>query len=215
MLEKCGLKTMNTITKKNPYLSSRVKPTSTNCSPIAITLLILASGTGGVMTAQSAMALDRWVYNPRIHVEPSSAKQVEMRSPADFVKNIRDVLGINMSDLASLLGVTRPTAYSWLQGQEPKPEAVIHIQRLSRMADEIKEANVIRLDKLVHRPILKGLSLLDIVKTDGDIVKALATLKAVANKEERTRREPKGSGKNLRSLDDVLGESSVATYERS
>lgn len=210
---------MNTIIKSNPYLSSRVKHTSTYNYPIAIKLgiplLILTAGTGGVMTAHSAAALDRWVYYPRIHVEPSSAKQVDTRSPADHVANIRDVLGINMSDLASLLGVTRPTAYSWLQGQEPKPEAVMHIQSLSRMADEIKKANITRLDKLVHRPILEGRSLLDILKTDEDPVAVLATLKTLADKEERTRREQKGSGKNLRSLDDVLSESPMVTFERS
>jgi transcriptional regulator with XRE-family HTH domain len=120
-----------------------------------------------------------------------------------------------MSDLASVLGVTRPTVYAWLAGQEPKGEAVIRIQQLSCAADKFNQANIIRLDKLVHRPILNGRSLLDMLKADEDPVEALATLKVIADKEAQTRREPKGAGKHLRSLDDVLGESSVAIYERS
>lgn len=154
-------------------------------------------------------------YDPCVHVEPSRVRQSDMRSPADHVANIRDVLSISMSDLASVLGVTRPTAYAWLEGQEPETEAVMHIQRLSGVADEINLANIIRLDKLVHRPILNGRSLLDILKTDEDPVGDLATLKEIADKEAQTRRESKGGGKHLRSLDDALGEFSVAIDERS
>ncbi|WP_237269884.1 hypothetical protein [Synechocystis sp. CACIAM 05] len=202
----------------NPY-SSPIKPKNTYSSHAAIKLvaplLVLTAGTGGIMTAHSTAELSRWVYDPRIHVEPSRAKEVDVRSPAEHVANIRDVFAINMSDLASVLGVTRPTVYAWLAGQEPKGEAVIRIQQLSCAADKFNQANIIRLDKLVHRPILNGRSLLDILKTDEDPIAALATLKAIADKEAQTRREPKGAGKHLRSLDDVLGESSVAIDERS
>ena len=202
----------------NPY-SSSIKPKNTYSSHAAIKLvaplLVLTAGTGGIVTAHSTAELSRWVYEPRIHVEPSRVKQVDARSPAEHVANIRDVFAVNMSDLASVLEVTRRTVYAWLAGQEPKGEAVIRIQQLSHAADKFNQANIIRLDKLVHRPILNGRSLLDILKTDEDPVAALGTLKVIADKEAQTRREPKGAGKHLRSLDDVLGESSVAIDERS
>ena len=206
---------MNAIS--TPYSQASLHRIDTFSPHIAlgVHLLIWTAGTGGIMTAHStAEVLNRFHY-PRIHVEPSRAKQIDTRSPAEHVANIRDVFAINMSDLASVLGVTRPTVYAWLAGQEPKGEAVIRIQKLSRVADQFNRANIIRLDKLVHRPILNGRSLLDILKTDEDPVADLATLKAIADKEAQTRREPKGSGKNLRSLDDVLSESSIAVYERS
>jgi DNA-binding transcriptional regulator YiaG len=217
---------MNTIPK--PYSQSYFNRINTDTlhAPIAlgVQLLIWTAGTGGIMTAHSTVELLNRFHYPRIHIEPSSAKQADMQSavgssatlsPAENVANIRDVFAINMSDLASVLGVTRPTVYAWLAGQEPKGEAVIRIQKLSRTADQFNRANIIRLDKLVHRPILNGRSLLDTLKTDEDPVANLATFKAIADKEAQTRREPKGSGKNLRSLDDVLSESSVAVYERS
>ncbi|NJN38437.1 MAG: hypothetical protein HC790_06355 [Acaryochloridaceae cyanobacterium CSU_3_4] len=138
-----------------------------------------------------------------------------MRSPAEHVANIRDLLAINMSDLAAVLGITRPTAYAWLEGQEPKPEAIVRIQHLSRIADDVKRANIPRLDKLVHRPILEGCSLLDLLKADKDPSEALAKLQVIAEKESQKRRQPKGSGQHLRSLDDVSGDFSVAIYERS
>ncbi|WP_414541475.1 hypothetical protein [Nostoc sp. CCY0012] len=208
---------MNTTRQIYPPFSIKPKNISTPQSAITIVvpLLIWTAGTGGVMTPHStAEVLNRFHY-PRIHIEPSRAKQVDVRSPAEHVANIRDVFAINMSDLASVLGVTRPTVYAWLAGQEPKGEAVIRIQQLSCAADKFNQANIIRLDKLVHRPIFNGRSLLDILKTDEDPIAALATLKVMADKEAQTRREPKGAGKHLRSLDDVLGESSVAIDKRS
>lgn len=217
MLEQGGLKTMNGTRQIYPFPSIKPKNISTPQSAITIVvpLLIWTAGTGGVMTQHStAEVLSRFHY-PRIHVEPSRAKQVDMRSPAEHVTNIRDVFAVNMSDLASVLEVTRPTVYAWLAGQEPKGEAVIRIQQLSHAADKFNQANIIRLDKLVHRPILNGRSLLDILKTDEDPVAALGTLKVIADKEAQTRREPKGAGKHVRSLDDVLGEFSVAIAERS
>jgi transcriptional regulator with XRE-family HTH domain len=175
-------------------------------------LLSFTAGTGGAMTARSTEVLDRWTYAPHIHVERPVRKNVDTRSPAEHVANIRDVFAINMSDLASVLGVTRPTAYTWLEGQEPKPEAVMRIQRLSHAADTFDRANIERLDKLLQRPILGGRSLLDMLKADEDLSEALVSLKAIAEKEAQTRREPKGSGKHLRSLDEVLSESSVGIY---
>jgi DNA-binding transcriptional regulator YiaG len=208
---------MNMTVAPYPKAFPETKNAYESCSPIrlVIPLLVLTAGTGGVMTAHNtAEALSRYHY-PRIQVEPFVAKKIDARSPAELVANIREIFAINMSDLAAILGVTRPTVYAWLEGQEPKPEAVIHIQRLSRAADEVKQANIPRIEKLMHRPILDGLSLVDLLKADEDPLEAIAMLKAIAEKEAQTRREPKGSGKRLRSLNDVLGESSVAIHERS
>ena len=217
MLERDGLKTMKPDIEASFHTANTYSSCPINIAavPLSLSLLILTAGTGGTMTPHStAEVLNRFHY-PRIHVEPSRAKQDDMRSPAEHVANIRDVFAINMSDLASVLGVTRPTVYAWLAGQEPKGEAVMRIQQLSCTADKFKRENIIRLDRLVHRPILNGHSLLDILKTDEDPIAALATLKVIADKEAQTRREPKGAGKKLRSLDDVLDESSVTIYERS
>lgn len=154
------------------------KPKNTNSSHAATKLvaplLARTAGTGGIMTAHSTVERIKWVYDPLIHLEPPRVKkQVDVRSPAEHVANIRDVFAINMSDLASVLGVTRPTVYAWLAGQEPKGEAVRRIQQLSCAADKFNQAKIIRLDKLVHRPILNGRSLLDILKTDEDPIAAL------------------------------------------
>jgi transcriptional regulator with XRE-family HTH domain len=223
MLEKGGLE-MVTMNPLNGNLRSNdlIQPDrfclinpSVNVRVVAALFLSFTPGTGGMMTPHSTREMNRWLYTPQIHVEYSGAKNVDTRSPADLVATIRDGFAITMSDLAAVLGVSRPTAYAWLEGQEPKPEAMMRIQRLSRAADEFNCANITRLDKLVHRPILDGRSLLDLLKADEDPLLALAKLKEIGEKEALTRRESKGSGKHLRLLDDVSSESSAGIYERS
>jgi hypothetical protein len=131
----------------------------------------------------------------------SATEKIDIRSTAEHIANIRDVFAINMSDLAKVLTATRPTVYSWLDGQEPnKPEMVKHIQQLSRFADVFDQAKIQRLDRLLQRPILEGRSLLDILKANEDPLVALPLLKEIGDKEAQTRRKSKGSGKNLRSI---------------
>ncbi len=134
---------------------------------------------------------------------------IETRSPAEHVANIRDVFDVSMSDLAVILGVTRPTAYAWLEGNEPKQESITRIQQLSSIADRVKGMNIDRMDKLIHRKILNGESLFDLLKTDKDPSILIQSLKEISEKEARTRQESKSSGKHRRSLDEVSSESGV------
>jgi DNA-binding transcriptional regulator YiaG len=201
-----------------PYpstLPKSIKDGNSSTTVKSFVSLLLTAGTGGLMTTNNSIdLLER--YYPRTHVEHSAVKNVDTRSPAEHVANIRDVLTINMSELASILRSTRPTVYAWLEGrQEPKADAAVNIRRLSQVADKIKLANVIQLDQLIRRPIINGSSLLDIVKANEDPSDILQVLKSISEKEAKTRSESKISGTNLRSLDDVSSEFSPAIYERS
>jgi hypothetical protein len=150
----------------------------------------------------------------------TTADLIDTRSPTENIVNIRDVFAIDMSDLATIVGISRPTAYAWLKGDEPNSEAISRIQQLSNIAEacattyvvRVKAMNISRLDKLVHRPLSDGRSLFDLLQADEDLTEVLASLQAIDAKEAQTRRESKGSGKNLQSLDTVLGESSVPIY---
>ncbi|AFY96843.1 hypothetical protein [Chamaesiphon minutus] len=147
-----------------------------------------------------------------IHFAPSS----DTRSPAEHVANIRDVFGVSMSDLAVILGVTRPIAYAWLDGNEPKQEFIItRIRQLSSIANRVKGMNIERMDKLIHRNILNGESLFDLLRTDKDPAILIQSLKEISEKEARTRQESKSSGKHHRSLDEISSESGVPIDGRS
>lgn len=181
-------------------------------------LLTSTAGTGGLMTVRSFVDCNRLYYsslNKPTYNARSTNENIDTRSPAVHVANIRDIFAVSMSDLAAILGITRPTAYAWLKGDEPKPEAVPKIQRLSNIADRVKAMNIDRMDKLIHRPILNGESLFDLLKTDKDPSNLLQSLKEISEREAKTRLESKSSGKHLRSLDEVSSESGVPIDKRS
>ncbi len=210
---------MTTITR--PYSLNANAPKIVNTgAPHALVrsitpLMVMVAGTGGLMTVDSAIKMSEYccVNSSLIHIEGSRStnKKIDTRSTAEHITNIRDALAINMSDLAAVFAVTRPTVYAWLEGQqEPKPEAMKRIQQLSSIADEFGQANIKRLDKLLQRPILDGRSLLDILKANEDPLAVLPLIREISEKEVKTRSDSKGSGKHRRSLDDVLGDFSVA-----
>jgi len=193
-----------------PYAQKAKKGVAASVLP----LLLLTPGSGGAMTAAGADQLNRWIYNPIINVEHSLRKGHDLRSPAAQVSEIRDVYGLNMSELANILGVTRPTVYAWLNGQEPKPESLVHIKRLSSATHQIKELNVVRLEKLIRRPIFEGKSLLDKIKSNEDIFEALATLRMIAQNEMASRFKQKGSGKSKRSVEETIADLSTPVHDR-
>jgi hypothetical protein len=206
---------MTTITRFHP--SAYPQAPNTYGSNKAVTyiapFIVMMAGTGGLMTVDSALKMSECcLVKTIIHVKEFRPviEKIDTRSTAEHLANIRDVFAINMSDLATVLTATRPTVYTWLEGQDPKkPETVKHIQRLSSFADEFGQANIKRLDRLLQRPILAGRSLLDMLKANEDPLVALPLLKEIGDKEAQTRRQPKGSGKNLRSFDDALSDFSV------
>lgn len=177
-----------------------------------IPFFLIVPGTGGLMTIQSTEALSHWLYIPQIHIEHSTPHNIDTRSPAEHIANIRDVLKINMSDLATVFGVSRPTVYAWQEGQEPKSDAVKHIFRISQAADKIRNININRIDKLLTRPVFNGHSLIDLLKTEDNLSDAIFSLKKIADREEQRRKQPKGSSKYLRPLEEVSQESSSAIF---
>lgn len=193
-----------------PYAQKAKKGVAASVLP----LILLTPGSGGAMTASGADQLNRWIYHPIINVEHSLRKGIDLRSPADQVSEIRDVYGLNMSELANVLGVTRPTVYAWLSGQEPKPESLVHIKRLSSVTPQIKELNVPRRENLIRRPIFEGKSLLEKIKCNENILEALTTLRIIAQNEMASRFKQKGSGKSKRSIEETSADMTTPVYDR-
>lgn len=176
-------------------------------------ILSFTAGTGGAMTTQGMENLNLWVYAPYVHVERAS-QDIDSLAPAEHVALIRDAFALNMSELAMVLGVSRPTVYAWLDGQEPKPEALQDVQRLSELAEQLQAMKLTRVAKLVRRPIFNSRSLIDKLKAGEVSGEDLTILMEIAKKEAKSRQLTKGSGKTRRSLSDVSEDYSPAVYDR-
>ncbi len=157
---------------------------------IALTLDTFTEGTAGaypeLFDFQKVMAFRG----------PMQAKTVEKRvepaiapSTAQLLLNIRDVFTLRMSELAQIFGVSRRAAYDWLEGATPKPDTVARIYTLSKYAEELKAAGIEQIEHFVHRPVVAGRSLLDLLKSGESIETAIDVIKHTASEEAKNRKQ--------------------------
>lgn len=116
---------------------------------------------------------------------------------AEQVAKIRASLGLNVSELAQVFQVTRPTVYGWLKGIEPQPAAVDRLTRLLKVATVVSEKKFARIDLLVRRPIgeapFNGASLLSMMASDSAVSGAhIELLSKLDQREASARAETKG-----------------------
>lgn len=170
-------------------------------------------GTGGIMSLSSLETLHNQIYEPQYSIEFPNTNKIDQRSPAELVEFIRKVFTLNMSGLAVVLNVTRPTIYAWLEGQEPKPEMLNRIRHISQLANKLQSLNIPRIDIVARRPIFDGYSLLDKLKNNEEVFTYLPVLKEIADKEEQARQIIKGPSKHKRSFSEVASDYSTPLYK--
>lgn len=107
------------------------------------------------------------ITNALIHAQavpytPKSAS-VQVVSMSKRIEEVRRVLSISVSDLSEILGVTRPTVYSFMSGNEPVGDALSKyriIGRLQLLCDKIEQSELpIPCNKILRRHNDKGESL--------------------------------------------------------
>jgi DNA-binding transcriptional regulator YiaG len=140
---------------------------------------------------------------------------VSSLSPSEQIKFVRETLRLNMSQIAELLNVTRPTAYAWLDGRESdRGETAGKIMRLAVEVKKIKDMDIPRIDLLIKRPIFGEKSTLDLLRECKDITGELYSLKKIGDKEEATRRNSMipQSEKNISRMNEAADEISTPIY---
>jgi hypothetical protein len=174
---------------KYPALPSQNTPgKSRSDGIIALTLDAFTGGTAGAYPA----LFDFQIMGFRGPVQAKTVvKHVEMvvaPSTAQLLLNIRDVFALRMSELAQIFGVSRRAAYDWLEGVTPKPETVTRIYTLSKYAEELKAAGIAPIEHFVHRPLVTGRSLLDLLKSGESLEAAIDIIKRTASEEVKNRK---------------------------
>lgn len=102
-------------------------------------------------------------------ISDNNAERVDVRTPLEHLENIRALLNPAVSDLASVIDVSRQAVYKWLSNDsKPEPEKLSRIVALSHIADAFKEAGVARAGSLLKMKTFDGRSLLDIVRAGDD-----------------------------------------------
>src|ERR1035441_4630392 len=102
--------------------------------PVVATVALfgaLTAGTGGFYTPVNAALVTEWTSFPAIAISEIASNARKKALQADSIPKailqIRDRLGLRMSELADIFGVSRQAVYLWLKGENVKNE---YIQRI-------------------------------------------------------------------------------------
>jgi predicted transcriptional regulator len=146
-----------------------------------------------------------------------SAKEEKENLVKNIIK-IREILDLDMSDLADIFGVEYSAIYGWLKGEQVSEKAIEYVDYLLPIVNKIEEMSIPRMSLFVSRPILAGHSLLDFIKRKEEenvLKEALEKIQLIVAQENKARMGRKISDNNLRSLDDVSSDFDVVICDLS
>jgi DNA-binding transcriptional regulator YiaG len=130
-------------------------------------------GSGSVYSRDQVAAWAPFVHQnvpfviraPEAKDSAAADLQADVRTAAQHMANIREVLKPPMSVLSSFFGLTRQAIYKWIAGtSEPEQDNLRRIELLSQVADEFRKAGVQRPDNLLLMKTFAGRSLLDLIQ---------------------------------------------------
>jgi transcriptional regulator with XRE-family HTH domain len=170
----------------------------------AVTLFgALIAGTGGLYSPANTALVSEWTNVPAVTITSSSSAErkilaQEVSIPRAILQ-IRDRLGLKMSEVAEVFGVSRQAVYLWLKGDNLKPEYVQRIWQLNRIAERLQLAGIDRPEHFIHRPLsLDGDSLFQLLISGANVDSALALLKEQFNMEQSSRDKAYAEHENTR-----------------
>lgn len=97
------------------------------------------AGTGGVYLSKALGQVVTRLPISAIYVQQISPP---VRNLAKVLDRIKISLFLNTSQLAQVLGVTRPSVYGWLNGAEPRNTASEEILRIAGLVEEIQALGI-------------------------------------------------------------------------
>ena len=151
------------------YSNQSMQPTEKAAFAVIATILL---GTGSVYGLDRTEAW-RHHIQPRVPfildattTHPDNAECLDVRTVAEHIDNIRNVLNPAIADLAGLFEVSRQAIYKWLSSSStPEPEKLHRIIELSKIADAFQSAQVSRAGTLLKMKAFSGHSLLELIQS--------------------------------------------------
>lgn len=163
------------------------------------------AGSGGTITDSALISKSNWVYDKSSDFSETDFTEISVvKTTEEELVLIKKLLGLTTTDIAKLVGVTRPTVYSWLKGNDPKPEHIAKVKFLKEQADKASSVNLLGMKKLVRRPLKSGSSLIELIYKEESIDVALEELKALSQKENENRKKRKGLGHRIGSFEEAM-----------
>jgi hypothetical protein len=135
-------------------------------SAMAVLLAGMFAGTGGALTLTPAVRpLDSTAF-VRIQTPPPPAavlaETIANKPPVTQLSSIRRYFSLNVTELARVLRVERPTVYAWLSSKtEPHQANMDRIGQVYQLARKWRQLSALPIGSFMHAPIEGSKSLLD------------------------------------------------------
>ncbi len=160
------------------------------CGAVVISMVV---GTGG--TASGATV--SWIPHDSLGYRVTCTS-LTPQSPSvlldtrERTTGLRRYFSLNISDLARVLHVERPTVYAWLKGSSaPHPGNLKRLERIYRLARDWRARSSAPMGIYVREPIENGRSVLDHLAEENPneqiIRRAFSVIKARLDQEQTTR----------------------------
>lgn len=126
---------------------------------------------------------------------PSSARQAILSLMSHWpelsedISHIRDVLSLGISNLASMLGVSRQAVYNWLNGEQPISEHSAKLHELAQAADLLAEFGTPISGALLKRKVIGGKTLFEAIREGGSARDSAQTVVQILRREQEQRKQ--------------------------
>lgn len=121
------------------------------------------NGTGGFLTDQLIKLVSARRTGSRVRVVVEGVESPVVKPPApisSMVNRIRLAFGLSVTELAAVLGVERPTIYSWLKdGSTPAPARLARVKQVLALADTWSGLGVSRATPTLTSEVAPGVDL--------------------------------------------------------
>lgn len=154
----------------------------------------LLAGTGGYTTVDYFAKRNdhgyKFVQFERIPPATQIAVQEDIvRTAAENLARIREILKPTITELAHLFGVSRQAVYDWQAGKPTAPENAAKLDDLAKAADALALTGIEGSSQLLRRKIAKSKSLLDVVREGGSAASAAQVLAQTLGREAKQREQ--------------------------
>lgn len=183
---------MSTVMNYGGWVTDR--PAATGVSSTVVRLVGWVAAAGAALTGigtggeLSIAHLQRTAHEMH-HMAPlvDVADVAPVRTPAEDLVRIREVLKPAISDLATTFDVSRQSVYNWLKGEPVADENAAKLQDLAQASDVLDHSGITVSASLLKRKFANGRTLLQVAQSGESARDAALQLVHIHKREEAQR----------------------------
>jgi DNA-binding transcriptional regulator YiaG len=154
-------------------------------------LVYCVAGTFGLLLptyVQASTATSNWAIN-QIEVDGSrTAAESTVSATAKDIAHIRQATNISVTELARVCGVSRQAVHEWIKGGPLSKRNAQRISELAQAVDVLLASGNEASPQMLRRKVSGGMSILEAVQTDGNVVDLARQLVSTLVRESEQRK---------------------------